>query len=129
MITQRMPHVLQVAIYKRTEYLETQIATRRAAGLPVNYFEAERDAILWLLDASQVPHERRGPETTDLAKPLPLPMDRQREIVAAFRRGETLDQIAAAFKFPLRAVVNTLNEAGYAVAIVTEAHRREGLSQ
>lgn len=31
--------------------------------------------------------------------------------------------------FPRRAIINTLNDAGYAIAIVQEAHRAEGWSE
>jgi hypothetical protein len=76
-------------------------------------------------------------ERSDLARQIvesrrpekPLPMDKQTEIVARYRRGVSLDDLALDFGFPRRAIVNVLNAAGYAISIVQEQHRREGLSE
>src|SRR5262249_47365140 len=42
----QMPANLQTAIFKRTAYVEDQIAERRARKQPVNYYIGELDALL-----------------------------------------------------------------------------------
>jgi hypothetical protein len=77
------------------------------------------------------------PERSDLARKIvesrrrerPLPMDKQRDIVRLYRKGSRVEEIADKFGFPRRAVVNVLNDAGYAIAIVQESHRDQGLSK
>ncbi len=58
-----------------------------------------------------------------------LPMDKQREIVARYIRGVSIADLAFDMGFSERAVKNVLVDAGYAVSVVQEAHRREGLSR
>ena len=58
-----------------------------------------------------------------------MPIDRQREIVARYRRGVSIDDLAFDFGFPRRAIVNVLCDAGYAISPVLERHCREGLSR
>lgn len=68
--------------------------------------------------------ESRRPECPE--RP-PLPMSQQREIVAAYCRGKSLDALAASFKHPRRAIVNVLIDAGYAAPLTRDVHREKGI--
>lgn len=77
------------------------------------------------------------PERSDLARKIvesrrrerPLPMDKQQDIIRLYRKGSRVEEIADKFGFPRRAVVNVLCDAGYSVAIATDAHRDMGLDR
>jgi len=58
---------------------------------------------------------------TSWRSPLP-PAMRKLNGLSSWPRGHFGD-------FPRRAIINTLNDAGYAIAIVQEAHRAEGWSE
>jgi hypothetical protein len=133
--TERMPARLMAALFKRLGYLEQKIAERQAQGAPVNYYLDELRACLWLLDQVGITYEQR---TQPVPDPEPfsvepriaaLPMDKQQEIVGLYRRGHQVEAIAEAFGFPRRAILNVLNQAGYAVSLTMEKHRDQGLSR
>jgi hypothetical protein len=224
--TERMPHLLQLRVFKRVAYLADLIEDRKRQRMKRDFYQSEMDGILWLLDKCGIHYERSetmgmepqkltldpeperpsavalamakaqedavnaapfleeacrakvsytdeaaarraierireehpdydlqhaypcgvckgwhttslDPERSDLAKKIvesrrqerPLPIQKQHEIVSLYRGGKSVEQIADQFRFPRRAVVNILNDAGYAIAIVQEEHRRNGLSR
>jgi DNA-directed RNA polymerase specialized sigma24 family protein len=142
----RMPTSLMIALFNRLALLEDQIADRTSQGKGAPTQRREMAAILWLMYHVGIRYRR--PQTLpweaqrreDLTSQIntaqeqivekiekPLPLDQQREIVAAYRRGTSIEELAAYFDFPRRAICNVLNDAGYSTSVARDEHRQQGI--
>jgi len=130
----RIPRPLAVALFKRLDYLDLKIAEREVQGLLVNFYQNERDAIVWLLDAQGVKYEPRRTAFNEVSQAPEDPhefvrLGRGCVVAILGKLGGTSPPraIAEAFKVPMRLVqqIQKLGPEAIGIAEQAAAQRRQ----